>query len=240
MASTIPVTGWGKLITTATIALPVTSGIKVWFDISRVGGYSNGQSIPYIKDYSGNNNHGRAVSTARFATAQTPKGMSAIDFQGTGGFDLGSRIITSGSGEAFIVLKTRSQPNGLWTIGSCAGNSDETHYPFGTVVYDNFGRPTGARRSFTPTTSIYNWCVYNVYSAPSDWAAYLNGTLQASSATVANPAWSEINWHVGVGSKNGAIEGHYNGWIAEFVFYNRKLSSGERTTMTNFLTSKHL
>jgi len=140
--------------------------------------------------------------------------------------------------EIFIVLKNdfaapADTNNGIWKWNDIAS----AHHPFDGdgQIYEDFG--TSVRKSVgSPLIALNTWHIHNVYSAANDYAVYLNGNLQFSSGTNVVQFWAQdaiigISWV----TVFFPVVDMYDGDIAAVIFYDRKLTTTERTNVTNAL-----
>jgi hypothetical protein len=139
-------------------------------------------------------------------------------------------------GEVFVVLKANGQPSadtprsGLWQLGS-----NPSLYTFSAdgKIYEGFGS-TVRKDAITPTANTSSaFRIYSAYSKSADWQNYINGVSQFSTGTntVSFPAAPTL------GGDGGST--NFDGDIAEFLLYSRKLTGTERTNVLNFLTDKY-
>lgn len=138
--------------------------------------------------------------------------------------------LTYSNGELWIVVKGQStQGPGSWHFGT---DTQQNHYPYSGVVYDDFGNAT--RRSFTPTLDITQWRIYRVTSNGT-WTAYLDG-VQQTTATAA-PQWTRIAV-LGMGGP-GVSGAGYQGTIAEVIVRPTVSTTQEAADITAYLQAEH-
>lgn len=220
------------------MAAPLDQSPTLWVRASDLTG-SDGDQITTWTDQSGNTNNLTGAGSAKplLRTTAGPTGGKAVEFQGTGYFSLSNIMSAAAAGEVFVVIKRDADNNGLWAWGSDANNSDEAHYTFGGVVYESFGKATNDRSNFTPTPTVTNWNVYNVWSASNDWAAYINGRSGITDAT------NTVTWtstpRVGLGRKNSADDIFFDGYMAELIVFRSKLSGTDRDAVHAYLYSTY-
>ncbi len=140
--------------------------------------------------------------------------------------------------EMFMVVKegTGSRFKGSWNFSNV--NNFASHYDT-SVIYEAFGADAGAgTHSFTPTTTLDSWRIYNVTAAANDFRAYLDGVLQYSTAShtfsgnantigysnlPTTPLFSEL----------------FAGWVVEYILWSRQLTTDERAGALAYLQTKY-
>lgn len=215
------------------------SGLRLWLSADAITGLSDNTNMSTWSDLSGNGFNGTVTGAGavRYRTTAGSSGGPAVQFIGSAWFAFGDVMASASAGEMMMTVKHDSTggDTGAWAWGASSGNNDESHYPFSGVVYEAFGLASGQRQSFTPGVSIDSWRRYNVWSASSDWAARLDETSQATTAT-ATPTWVTTPT-IGAGKKSGSVDLKFVGWIGCVVVYNRKLTTTERSDLATWLTS---
>lgn len=217
------------------------SGLKVWLKADSES-YADLDPVGTATDRSGVGNNATAAGAARpiFRTSQI-NGLPAYYFEAAQ-----SRVLTFGdfgaaftAGHLFVVVKLVTDPptvdtkTGLFTMGSLG---DTTHFPYtDSTIYDNTF--TTVRKTVgNPTPALTAWRVYEVRSAASDWEAKLDGTSLFSTATNT----FAINTAPSLGADTApATDNYLDGYVAEFIVYNKALSAGEQTTVKNYLAAKY-
>lgn len=136
------------------------------------------------------------------------------------------------AGEIFVAVRNKDTTNRqLWDIGT---NTDQSHYPFSGIVYDDFGSTT--RRSFTPSQVLTDWHIYNVSSQTNEWIAR-HGTaspLETKASVTTNTVGFKATG-VKIGGTAGANGQEYAGFITRLVAYNRVLTAAERDEVVKAL-----
>ena len=212
-----------------------------WFqDVSRtVAATANNDPVKSWTDSSGNGRHfqnGSSSPLTKVDTGNTYLGASTIRQDGDGFKILGDPSGLT-AGEIFIVRKVDADPpadtahSGLWLFGT-DGNAN--HYPWTDGnIYDSFGSTT-RKTVGNPTPSLSStYRVYNVYSAASDWQAFLDNTSIFATGTNTVGFLGSNACEVG----NSGTGAHGYGQLVEIVMFASKLSSGDRTSMYTWLTS---
>ena len=128
--------------------------------------------------------------------------------------------------EALVKFKVAEQPatsgfGGFWRTGT---SSDDSYLPsyFDGRVYDDFGSTTRkiATNALAPLT---NYSIYSVYSKPSEWKNFINGTLLHStvSNTVAGPVNGKLGESLNVGN-------YLVGNISHLILFDEVMSDTDR------------
>lgn len=214
------------------------SGLRLWLSADAITGYSdNTQMTTAWTDLSGNGFDGTPTGTTKplYRTTAGSAGGPAVEFPNSGYFTFGNIMASAAAGEIMATLKHNTGDTGLWAFGADTGNSDESHYPFGSTVYESFGLQSGQRRSFGVGTTIDSWHRYNVWSASNDFTARLDEVVQDSinSTTV---SWTSTPT-IGAGRKTSIVDLKFSGWIGCVVVYNRKLTTTERSDLVTWMTA---
>jgi hypothetical protein len=142
-------------------------------------------------------------------------------------------------GEAFIVLKSFNDPaasfakTGIWKFGT--GSGAYYAYSGDGKIYDDFG--STVRKDTIDTGGVdlsAAFHIYSVYSAAGDWQNYLDGVSLFSTVTntVGFSSSPNLGCDIGAGT-------NFDGDIAEFLLYSRKLTGTERTNVIAYLTTKY-
>lgn len=240
------------------------SGLKIWLDASDISTLftnesctvpvaADGDKVGGWLDKSGNGNHFTTGTDGYAGFRPTYKtgiqnGLSIVRFEGTVGFmefmqtsNLCTAIFGAADpAEVFIVIKAASDPavggqtnGGLWTMGfSITGTS--TSYPRSDgIVYDSFGSDV-LHTVGNLATTLAQWNLYNSMSRTNDWVARLNGT-QVFTSAASVPAWQQ-RVRLGKGSANN--NNFFHGDIGEMLVYGGQLSSGDRTSIEDYLQAK--
>jgi hypothetical protein len=201
---------------------------------------ADGANVSVLLDGSGGENHCPSAGSSRATYhASVINGRGVIRFDGNNDFyDLPNMMAGLSSGEMFVVVKTAqadppsdSNRTACWAFGANA--ADNSHYPFaGGNIYENFG--STARKNWDPTPKLDQFQVYNVYSAASDWQAFL-GNVSTFSTGTNTVGWTDTPW---IGKTFSAGFWFY-GDIAAIIVYGRMLTTGERDDVYDYLNNKY-
>lgn len=224
---------------------PPSSGLHFWLKADALV-LSNGDPVGSWADVSGNNNGTFTASGASRPTYQTGiiNSLPAVYFSGSGPQNLaiGSNAPWNGltSGEVFAILKGDSGQGssfiGLWSFPPC---DDFELYPYSgdSHVYDGF-MSTLRKACGTPGASFQSvWHTYNVISTSSEYTAQRNGTQFFTTATnTVNTSIASVGSGF-IGCSRGSFG--FQGWFAEILLYDHKLSGTDRTAVYAYINSKY-
>lgn len=213
--------------------LPVTSGLVLWLDAANRGSVTNRWD-----DRSGNNRHFSSASAGEFPTfANGIASFDGLEVVGQADHLSGPSFtfLNSTGAECFMRLRkpNTTEPtgtSGLWLFGT---SGSACHHPFSTTLYNGFGS-TARKTLGSPVLSITSWRTLGVITVPGEFTAYLDSTQQFTTASN-TVGFSATPWLGRSAGGNPFIL--FNGEIKSFVIYNRKLSSGERTTMRAYMAA---
>lgn len=233
-------------------------GLLVWYSAEELEG-ADGSQITTWKDLSGNKNHATGASGASgikpiLRAAAGAAGGPAVHFTaagasgggptiGDGYFTLPANLMgTLAAAEIAMTVRqdAAATRTGLWSINGVVNNTGQfegTHYPWDGTVYDCFGlQNTDQRQSFAPSLAINTWRRYNVYSAPGDWQAFLDGVSQKTYA-LGTVTWNSDPLLGATSEANSLIDLKFQGWMGAVVIYNRKLTTTERADLDAWLAA---
>jgi hypothetical protein len=203
---------------------------------------ANGDPIARWDDQSGNGNNvtqSTGANQPALDTGTTFNSNQTIAFTAASSHFLNFPDLSGlTAGELFVSFKVTNDPalslatSGLYKLDTGATSS---HFPYTDGnIYDGFGSSSARFTVGNPTPSLsaaFN--VYNPHSATNDWAAYLGNTqlFTFGTNTVGFPAAGTL----GLGSGTG--NAYLDGWICEFLLYDGVLSSSDRTSAYNYMSS---
>ena len=124
------------------------------------------------------------------------------------------------------------------------GSSQHSHYPYSdNTFYNDFGSTT-RKTVGAATNSVGIYKTLSFYSAPNDWAFFVDGGTGGSSggsSALFSTGTNTVGWvSLGqpfLGSLTG-ISTHFNGWLAEFLITNAKESAANRQKVEGYLAWK--
>lgn len=200
-----------------------------WFDVAAAQAVSATVEILFY-DQSGNGytQSKRVGQLLPIVAYNSLNSTPSVNWVSGGYQDIGDMSALT-SGELFRVIKWATDPPSGGNIQKFGATDDYIPYSDGTI-YDGTGSTT-RKTTVNPATSMANWCLYSTYSAPSDWANYLNGTqlYTTASNTVAYDATPSTFF------ANGELSS------AEAILFTGKLSAGDRATVfSNISTAYNL
>jgi hypothetical protein len=237
---------WSNLESGTTDAAAVTpdtvTGLYQWLKADAIAGLSDGDPVATWEDSSVNNRDAAQSNGSFRPTYETGElnSLPIVRFNGAFQFLNCGNFSALTEGEVFVVVKIDNDPPGninqagLWTLG---GEDEYTFYPFtDSSIYEDFG--TNSRKTVgNPTPSLASWRIYNVFSAASDWGAAIDGTSISSTGT--NTVAFPTDVRLGISQIGGGGAYSLDGDIAEFIMYDNKLASGDRTAIVTHLQGKY-
>jgi hypothetical protein len=142
------------------------------------------------------------------------------------------------AGHIFLIVKAVNDPgiasrNQLWNIGTGALGSPDA-YPFtDSKVYMGAGSTT--RRTCTnPTLSLAAWRLLEIVTTSTEYTVRLDGT-ETLFTSGTNTVGFNISMRVGA---DGTGLAWFVGQYAGMYIFSAKLSSGDRTTLINYINSR--
>jgi hypothetical protein len=150
-------------------------------------------------------------------------------------------VNTLTASEIFVVLRTipndGSNVNCHWQFGY-VGDPTSYPYPYPDMSTHKITESFATNRRLPEATApapVDQWHIYNVSSAPGDYAMSMNGqTYQADSANTV--AWG--NQGLRLGSNWQGIY-YWNGEMAEVIIYDHKLTPTERADVMKYLGDRY-
>jgi lysophospholipase L1-like esterase len=216
------------------------TGLVQWLKADAIVGLSDGDLISTWPDSSGNGKDAAQTGSLRpvYKTGILNSLPVARFAAPDPYFNTGDFSILTGA-EVFVVLKLNNDPptsdanSGLWTYGS-AGSGTLFPYTGDSNIYDDFGT-TARKTTVNPATSMAaGFFIYGVHSAAGDWSNYFNGTVLFHTAT--NTVGFTTTAKLGYSAPGGFT---LDGDIAEFIMYDHKLSSSDRSVVISYLQAKY-
>jgi hypothetical protein len=203
-------------------------------------GLADDAAISTATDLSGNGNDWDQGTSGHRAVYKTNvvNGRGVARFDGSDDHLEGPDLSSLTAAEVFIVIKIDNDPpaaqaqTGLWDFSE-AGDPN-THFPFNadSQIYDSFG--TTVRKTVgDPTPSLASWRLYNVVSVSGEWTARLDGTQLFTTGT--NTVTFIAAPQLGVSRTGEALDGD----LAEFVLFDRELSSAERASIHAYFAERY-
>lgn len=196
-------------------------------------------AVALWKDQSGLNNDFSQSTSGNRPTWRTSvvNSQHIVRFDGSNDTLVGPSFSSLTASEMFVVVKIDTDPPGvntaagMWYFGSHATDS---HYPFtdGTI-YDAFGT-TARKTTVNPTPALTSPRLYNVVSVSGEWTSFLDGTQIYTTAT--NTVGFATTTYIG---SNVAVDRCLDGDIAEFIIYNKKLSSAEKANVEAYIAARY-
>jgi hypothetical protein len=221
--------------------IPVTN-LKLWFRADALGGVSNGTTIGFWPDLSGNNNHAYNSTSSRWPTYTT----NVINGQPALNYNAGNNCLVTATGDAltdwsvFIVYKDdgvaqayerildKSYTTGFWmgrdngTANSFGGGVKETGAPYG--IYGT---------SFTDGTAH----IYENFRDVSVHYIYKNGTQVATNSPGSTATDTSV-YGIGCWGTDSGSQA-FGGYIAEVIVYSTYLTTADRQRVERYLGTKY-
>lgn len=234
--------------TTASISnsLPVVSGLQHWIKSDAGVTVDGSNNVVTWADQSGNGNNWaqnagtvQLISNAqnglpvvRSGTAGSPNNLSTSAF-----------IFGTQEAEVFVIIKANtisSDTNYAWSgFGNDGSLLNHYGYTGGTEIYEVFGNSIRQGPNTVPNSgnALRAYGIYNVSSGTgaNNYILRLNGT-QIDIARTGNPAWHNTTFWLFAGIFNQSFQ--FQGDIGEVIIYDHVLTSGDRTSIYNYLQNR--
>lgn len=227
------------------------SGLQLWLDADDSSTITlNGSTVSQWNDKSGNSynvSQGTASYQPTYSTAQL-NGKNVVTFDGTADHILNDSLASVASGNnvpitMFIVFKQLS--SGTNEYGVVFGSSSSIQPVFCMMTNSSqlaAQQRTDAGTLTTAYSSVSSTSAYRVQSivlSSSNLTVYNNGTSAATSSFT--PAQTSFDtFTIGAWRRSGSMNGiaflHCD--IAEVVIYNSALSTSDRNSVEDYLSSK--
>lgn len=239
-------------------SLPVTGGLRAWFDASDTGGITSSAGlVTQWNDASGNGRHLTSASTGRPSTGtNTQNGLNVLTFTNDNYLSNYPVQMTMPAFTVITALKlantsSRMQPIGLGNSlgpGCCGGFLQLDFNTFQTVGtrYGLYTSNSSWDTSLTLTTAwtVVTWSSSAIsgQSIASTTTYRVNqsaGTLSAASVSDSN--WGDITVNRGFKIGNGVSDqagGNFVGQMAETIFYGAALTLADIILVENYLRAK--
>lgn len=240
---------WSNIATARTLAEFNGYGPVQWLKADAITGLADGDLLTFWPDSSAFDNDGTGSASAPTYKTNIINSLPAIRFDGTSAAKTIQLTISNSTpsiaAEMMIVLKKDNDPSvdiprsGSWNFVP-AGTTTYSHYPWTDgKIYDAFA--TTSRKSVgNPAQNLASFHIYNVYSAANDFAAAINGTQIYSTST--NTFLFFANAQLGQSNQVATPIGptpRMCGYIAEYILWDRKLTTAERAEVLAYLQTKY-
>lgn len=224
--------------------------LQLWIDASQETGFSNGDQVSTAQDWSGNNRDATGVVNnillPTYRASDGPNGTPAFRCQNNattqgGAFDLPAGFLSGTAGHHFSVVKLDvippNDPRAGPPLGDWGTAPQENLYPNDGdgIIYSKFGSTVRHGTGVPPAGVLTSWHVYEERSAANDWSNWFNGVMLFQTFT------NTVAWGGAPKMGRGTVGGTsiLYGMIAEVIFYNRALTSGEITSTYSYLNDKY-
>lgn len=224
--------------------------LQLWIDASQETGFSNGDQVTTAQDFSGNNRNATGVINnillPTYRATDGPGGLPAfrimLETTDEGGYFTLPNFLSGTAGHHFSVVKLDGDPQAFDShagppLGDWGTASSTSLYPNNpdNIIYSSWGT-TIRRATADPVVSLANWHVYEERTAANNWSNWLNGIQLIPPVSPNTVAWG-TSPKIGHHSVGGIAT--LFGMIAEVIFYNRALTSGEIQTVYDYLNDKY-
>ena len=213
------------------------AGCDLWLDAGQITGSVDGAAVATWQDRSGNARNATQATVAKQPTFRstgvnlTPTGKPVVQFDGVGTF-LDTVVFTVATPiSLFFTLKEVSNAGGTvyYDSPTAAATTDIYHNAGATALNGETGTATGASTTVADTS-------FHTFSSMHGTTASSIFRDGVSILAYGGAAQSSAGYRLGA-SRNAA--GFLNGVYAEFIAYNRTLTTGERQQVEGYLTTKH-
>jgi hypothetical protein len=221
--------------------------IEWWMDASQETGFSNGDEMSTVQDWSGNARHGTGeinnVKKPTYRATDGPNSLPAIRFQNNATFEGGNFLLPNfltafTVGHAFAVVKLDIEPGITSRAGPIFGDwgtgAGEV-YPSvaDNIIRNSFG--SNATKTTGDPAALTNWHVYEVRSGSGHWSDYHNRTQLFTTAT------NTVAWGTAprLGQRRQIGTSTLYGMMAEVLFYSRILDTDEVDTIYEAWNDKY-
>jgi hypothetical protein len=206
-----------------------------WYDVSAMSGYSNGDDVFTLTDFSGNAHNASHANKPRYSETTNFNGKPAIDFNGINEYYNIGNLSSLAEGEIYVVFERDEDPiadvskTGFWDFGT-AGN---THFPYTNGnAYDEFGT-TGRKDNFA-IDRVNEPRMYNARSASGEWVSKLDASEVYNTAS--NTARFTTTAKFGT-NENQSL--YFDGKMAEIFLFTQTLNVTKRTIIEHYLAAKY-
>lgn len=146
-------------------------------------------------------------------------------------------------GEQFIVLKQKNDPpSAFGTSGAVVAMSNGGGDSYLPNTSGNLTDGFGSTSNHSIGAGGGGWAaaarLYNSYSKTNDWQAFVDGTSVFSTATNTVAFSAALFWGPYLGADHNTGFG-FHGYIAEYLFYDHKLTAPDRALVTAYLKLRY-
>lgn len=218
------------------------SGLILWLKADAVTGHVDGDNTFTWLDSSGTSHDATSSGTTGPAwRTNIINSLPVFRFSGSNGFQLASETESDFDLISYSIFVVALRTAGAVLISKnqvVANNSRRKLQTSldGTNLRFSSGPDGGTSLSQAATTSNFN--IYSVISEDSNSHILgVNGTTSRSSAQLNDSVFNNGRVEIGQAFSNGAER--LTGDIAEVIFYNRALSSGQSSSIEKYLSDKY-
>jgi hypothetical protein len=210
-----------------------SSGLRLWL---KADDGSPAGILPWIGDQSTGKKDAYQTVVAQQPTvvANQINGRPVFRFAGSNqGVSVTNFMSGATAGEMFAVLRSNTTGvNGIWNIGGASGGAPGTYYPdVDGLVRDDFGSTVRQTLS-APVGGFASFHLYNVNAQANVWENRYNGV--SLSKFTSNTVGFKTTPTLGFTPARTFV-----GDLAEFIVFDRVLSTAERDAVGVYLTGKY-
>jgi len=214
-------------------AMPVTEGLVLWLDASKLTGLNDGDAVATWTDMSGLSHNATAGGSPKYIGGVLG-GEPAIRFSSANG-DIFRTANLSGqfpSGATLFIVTALRVTSGAYTL---INTTDGNPYDEWWCYYDGNSYPAPFRSSRVNSYCQMPYSGSHVFavSSSADWQMWIDGAGKGVAAGAFSAGGVQ---DIGNGSSGGGLDGD----IAEVLEFNRTLSSDELNAVGHYLTAKYM
>jgi hypothetical protein len=207
----------------------------------------SGSDVTQWNDLSGNARHATQTTSANRPKSgtRTINGYNALDFDGSNDYLLNNGVVASFTGEdkpftIFMVSKSDTTASDLtaWSFGN-SGSATMRFLQLGSSLFVRDDADVQTQLLITGSYNTNNQFI-TWRSTGLNFTGYINKTL-TNTGTAYNRGTFTLNVAtIGALRNSGSPSGtlYFNGLIGEVIYYNRELTTGEVTTVQDYLSAK--
>lgn len=217
---------------------PPLTGLRAWYKADSIVA-SSGSSVSLWSDSSGNgfNLTQSSVSNQPLLDTAAINSQAALRFNGSSVqyFFVPNMFSTMVAGQIFLVLSGIGQGISFEGIWSFPHTSDNENYPWvDGNIYDGALRTNRAGPIAPGSPSINSWHTYEIISTSSEYTL-----LRTSNQifTTGTNTFNTTGTPRTLGYSNNAYP--FNGWMAELIFYDHKVTTSDRNAIVSYLRTKY-
>lgn len=227
---------------------PGGGGLALWIAPWKETGFSDGNAMATVTDWSGNGRHFTQAGGTSQPLYKTNilNSQPAIRFDGSNDYVECSAFMSATVAELFAVIRI---PTGIgasnwgWQkFSGASGGSAADHFTFFGTGYSTFGGTARTSYGITQATYEAGMIVHIVAKGGSgNWKWYENGNVPKASQTQTID-WGTGRHMIGASSTNANGSGqsnYFNGWLLEQLIYDGERTTAERNAILADLGTRY-